>query len=267
MKIFKQLLIILVVIIITTVGVKAGDKFLAGTADDGSGCPKGMIRVENSSGGFCMDKYEVSAGSDCPYDNPKNQADTRTNLDKNKCEPVSEKDKYPWRFISQDQAQAACAKAGKRLPTNEEWQQAALGTPDSVLEPRSRDCQTENNWSEQPGKTGGAENCVSSFGIYDAVGNVWEWVYGVVEDGKIEGKDLPLAGYVTSTNGHGFPGGTADKPDDNYNRDYFWIKEKGIRAIARGGYWNNKQEAGIYSAYVVVEPSYVGEGVGFRCVK
>lgn len=58
-----------------------------------------------------------------------------------------------------------------------------------------------------------------------------------------------------------------NNPDPNYNEDYLWTKDSGIRGLIRGGYWNNKADAGVYAMHSAFDPSYVGSGIGFRCVK
>lgn len=268
MKSLKYLIIVILVVVITSITVKAGDRFLGGVKKiDNDTCEEGMTRVESSAGGFCIDAYEASPGEDCYHLEVTNQLDTSSNLNKKECHPVSEPNSIPWRFISQDQARVACAKAGKRLATPKEWQQAVLGTPDVLGSAGNNDCHIDSNWNSQPGLTGTSQECVSSFGVYDGIGNLWEWVDGVVEDGVINGRELPSAGYVVGTDGKGLPGETSRKADINYSEDYLWIKNSGLRGIARGGYWKNKNKAGIYATYVVAKPSYAGEGIGFRCVK
>ncbi len=267
----KEVIVIIFAVILTTLGIKAADNF----AGDGVSskiaagqCLEGMVLVPFASGDFCIDVYEASANKDCSYKNPSSQTESRMNLDDPNCSPESMPGNLPWRNISQDQASRACAKAGKRLATNQEWLQASQGTPDMSSSWTSEDCQVDNNWDIQPGPSGTGEKCVSSFGVYDMIGNVWEWVDGVVENGAIDGKDLPGAGFIDSTNGKGLPGLTnANTPNSDYNNDYFWLKANGLRGMVRGGYWNNKSDAGVYSLYAVTPPSSVEIGIGFRCVK
>lgn len=262
----------LVVVIIagslTTVGIKASDSLFGAKGQVKSLCPDDMVFVPGSSGGFCIDKYENSAGAKCPVNNPGSDADSQTNIDNAGCQAVSAAGSLPWRNLTQIQAINLCAKAGKRLPTSEEWFAAAMGTPDKSSNWGSDDCQVNNNWSQQPGPTGSGKNCVSYIGAYDMVGNVWEWVKGEVDNGVYENTKMPDNGYVQAVSPDGLPVKTdPDNASKLYGNDYSWIKLEGERGIARGGYWANGDEAGQYSFYAVTEPSYSAVGVGFRCVK
>jgi formylglycine-generating enzyme required for sulfatase activity len=80
----------------------------------------------------------------------------------------------PSAFVTWFQAQAACANAGKRLPTNAEWQVGANGTPDPGPDDHATTCNSANNGTTT--LTGARSNCVSSRGAFDMVGNVAEWV-------------------------------------------------------------------------------------------
>lgn len=85
----------------------------------------------------------------------------------------------PSRYLTWLQAAAACRNSGKRMPTNAEWQAAALGTQDPGFGDGITGCKT-NDGSSPPGgtpvPTGSASNCVSDIGAHDMVGNIWEWV-------------------------------------------------------------------------------------------
>ena len=154
------------------------------------------------------------------------------------------------------------------MPSDEEWYLASLGTPDKEADWQGSDCQVSSNWAAQPGLTGSGENCVSAYGAFDMIGNVWEWVKGEADGGVFKGKSLPLSGYVTAVDSQGVPVATdIEMADPNFNKDYFWLKEKDIRGLARGGYWDNKSDAGVYAMYLVSPPDFAGTGVGFRCAK
>jgi hypothetical protein len=262
------IIVMVVAVALTTAGIKASDSLFNGKAKSNSLCPSDMVFVPGSTGGFCLDKYEASAGSGCSIKDPASQDETRSNLENASCQPASQPGTIPWRYISQNQAAVACAKVGKRLPTNEEWLAGALATPDKASNWGADDCQVSNNWSQQPGPTGSGKNCVSGVGAYDMIGNVWEWVEGTVEDGKYQGNALPDDGYIKGVNSLAMPSETnPDQADPNYYNDYLWIKKTGSRGISRGGYWANNADAGAYSVYLVTPPSSVGPGTGFRCAK
>jgi formylglycine-generating enzyme required for sulfatase activity len=270
---YKEAIVVVAAVLLTISAIKASDGIINGRgkedmAGSGSPCQSNMVYLETAAGGFCLDKYEASPGEKCIYADPANSRESAVNLDSKDCLPSSEPGKIPWRNISQDQARLACAKAGKRLPSNQEWFQAALGTNDTGGELTNEDCQLNSNWKIQPGTTGAGNECKSPAGASDMIGNLWEWVEGTVSDGIIDGKKLPLSGYVAATDGSGLPGLTdPDMPNSEYNNDYFWLKESGLRAIARGGYWASGEDGGQYSAYIVIPPNQAETGIGFRCAK
>lgn len=262
---WRNIIVVIVSIVVTAVGIKAADKL--GNTGPVSPCPEGMVQVLLAKGNVCIDQFEASASSDCPNVNPITQQEVQENLDVNSCTPISVKANMPWRNISQNQASIACARAGKRLPTNEEWQAAALGTPDKSSGWGESDCNVARNWSGQLGATGTGENCKSAIGAYDMVGNVWEWVMETATDGVVRGKTLPAQGYVKSVDDMGLPSETSVESDPQYYGDYLFMKNIGTKAVARGGYWGNQSQAGIYAVHIVSEPRAAEDGMGFRCVK
>ncbi|MBD3208738.1 MAG: SUMF1/EgtB/PvdO family nonheme iron enzyme, partial [Candidatus Nealsonbacteria bacterium] len=183
----RTLVVIAAAIILTSLGIRAGDELLwtASLRDitrQESLCPENMIYITSPDGGFCVDQYENSPGPGCPYQDPQNETESQINLDDPDCVPVSQEGAVPWRNLSQNQATLACALDGKRLPTPKEWHQVALGTPDKDSGWSGKDCHVASNWPSQPGLTGSGEECVSSAGAYDMIGNVWEWVDGTIFD-------------------------------------------------------------------------------------
>jgi hypothetical protein len=79
----------------------------------------------------------------------------------------------PSRYMTWFQASIACVNAGKRLPTNAEWQMAVTGSPDPDDDNGTSDCNTGSGFLLA---TGSRSSCVSAFGAYDMVGNLHEWV-------------------------------------------------------------------------------------------
>jgi formylglycine-generating enzyme required for sulfatase activity len=86
---------------------------------------------------------------------------------------VSLPSEIPSARITWFQAQEACANAGKRLPTNAEWQVGANGSPDPGPDDGTVDC---NSATGSVSLTGARSSCVSARGAFDMVGNLAEWV-------------------------------------------------------------------------------------------
>jgi hypothetical protein len=144
------------------------------------------------------------------------------------------------------QAAAAARNSLKRLPTNQEWQVAALGTPDGA-DDGSTTC---NIGTLGLGVTpsGSRSACVSDVGAFDMVGNLWEWVadWGDRANGCTRwpgefGDDLSCVG------GPGAAFSNLPSP---------WL---------RGGQLGDGSEAGVFAVlgFGNISPSHTG----FRCAR
>jgi hypothetical protein len=150
----------------------------------------------------------------------------------------------PARFINWFQAAAAARNSGKRLPTNQEWQVAALGT----LDPGSADdsattCATNSSLSA----TGSRSGCVSDVGAFDMVGNIQELVADWVPHstncsswGAFSDDFQCLAGASTI----GPPG-----------------------AVIRGGSWISGASAGVFAVVAGAGPEEPAGTWGFRSAR
>jgi formylglycine-generating enzyme required for sulfatase activity len=154
----------------------------------------------------------------------------------------------PSTCITWFQAEQACALAGKRLVTNQEWQRAAAGTPDpGDPDDDTTECEVGQDLVNDPVNTGSRSDCVSSWGAFDMVGNVWEWVADWGERAPACGNwnaafgdDLTCVGGDGSLN---FPG-----------------------APLRGGDWNIGTDAGVF-AVRGGDPKDGDGDHGFRCAR
>lgn len=101
----------------------------------------------------------------------------------------NQRDVIPQGNVSYQEAQELCKKKGKRLCTQDEWQWACSGL-EGYTYPYgwNRDdikCNTDGTNAVE--RSGSRHNCVSKYGGYDMVGNIFEWVTGTKNDPMLMG--------------------------------------------------------------------------------
>jgi len=157
----------------------------------------------------------------------------------------------PSSFLTWFQAAATARNSGKRLPTNQEWQAAALGTPDpGESAAGAADCNTKNGAAlnfDAVVPTGSRANCVSDLGAFDMVGNLWEWVAEWVPLSTtcvtpLFASDLNCLAGASTTAGPG--------------------------ALIRGGFFDNGSTgAGVFAVFGDSPPTRADNGIGFRAAR
>ena len=268
MKWLKITLVVLFAGVLTALGIDASDT-LRGSNDtflaqiigkETSGvCEKGMVEVKTALTFTCVDAFEASPSETCPNKDIQGEIQTQENANVADCMPISVKDALPWRYVSLAQAQQFCARAEKRLPTNEEWYAIAQGLTNI------ESCTLFEKGGSP--RRAGASSCVTPAGAFDVVGNVWEWVEGEVVDGVVAGRSSPESGFVLLVDSAGVVLETGTEGKDEYGSDYAWTNQQGIKGIIRGGFFGSGEDGGIYTQNMSVPLDFRTGGLGFRCVR
>ncbi|MBC7363657.1 MAG: SUMF1/EgtB/PvdO family nonheme iron enzyme [Candidatus Aminicenantes bacterium] len=190
---------------------------------------------------FFIDKYPVTNAQFAEFlkksgYKPKDPTNFLKHWVKGK--PPAGQENHPVVWVSLEDALAYARWAGKRLPTEAEWQYAAQGT-DGRLYPWGNEFKPENcnNKSGQTTPVEAFPSGASPFGVMDLVGNVWQMTADVYDNGVYR--------YVI------IKGGSYYSPESS-----IWYPRSGPLPV-------NRQQI-----HLLMSPSLDRcATVGFRCVK
>lgn len=215
-------------------------EFIMGSNDRDNESPPHRVTLK----AFRIDRYEVTTAHYAEF------------LDAVKRDPILGWDEVDWKTdgnrpiigVTWDDADAYCRWAGKRLPTEAEWEKAARGT-DARRFPWGDSLPTTNHanfgkccvWEGYAtlAAIGSFREGESPYGVDDMAGNVWEWV-----------EDWYDANYYKNS-----PNQDPTGPST------------GEKKVVRGGSWGDLSEVLRSSIRNKINPTLRHTDVGFRCVQ
>ncbi|MEZ4406352.1 MAG: SUMF1/EgtB/PvdO family nonheme iron enzyme [Polyangiales bacterium] len=227
-----------------------------------------VVRVGTGATAFWMDRYEASVwdatsgaqfgatGADYPSRlgaNGQWAAGARDSL-----LALSRAGVTPSRFLSWFQASAVCSAAGKRLMTRREWFAATDGLvaidPTAPLNGNATGEHGCNTGGSGPRNTGLGTDCVSSWGVQDLIGNLWEQT----EDWYAAAGTANGTNNAINIDALSWPSGYGEDATQNVNGSV--VREVPTRAIGLpgvgllGGQWSSGTTSGVFSLDVGAAP-------------
>jgi len=225
--------------------------FKMGSTEIGSEKPVHEVTLSD----YCIDKHPVTNGQYRKFCDATGRDYPPDPVFSGMPDYFTENPDYPVVRVSWDDARAYCEWAGKRLPTEAEWEKAARGQdgrkyPWGNTEPEGSQCNFADkrsglDWADKKVDDGFVRTSpvkqypagASPYGVMDMAGNVWEWC-----------NDWYAGDYYKAS-----PAETPKGPDSGSCR------------VLRGGSWLDEPVNLRCAFRIGCVPSRRFDSVGFRC--
>ena len=216
---------------------------------------------------FSIDRFEVTNADYVAFVADSNHAPAAFYDD-----PDFNQPDQPVTGVLHDDARAYCAWAGKRLPTEIEWEKAARGTGGQIYPwGDDPDLSRAHLSGKVPVSVQDFPGDISPYGVRGLAGNVSEWVAdvheahgGVCREGNVNRREatpemLEMLGKYAAANGGGLP--DICVAPEGLNSDI----PKEPCAYIKGNSWNGLPHMSVASNRMWDYTNTYAEFVGFRC--
>ncbi len=174
-----------------------------------------------STKAFFIDKYEISNAEFAQFDPEFSFPEGKENNAA---------------IVTWSQAAAYAQGAGKRLPTEKEWEKAARGTDGRIFPWGNTYDNTFVVWDQKTSRGGSIAKPESPYGCFDMAGSVWEWTADWYQ--PYPGNEVPM---------------------EQYGETY--------KVMRGGSNFNNHSFIRTSQRYYLLPEKISRYFVGFRCVK